>query len=58
MEPMTRTFPSLYTKLDRLQIDVMRVISGSTERSNKALLYGDFSWPTLDSKQLVTTSQI
>ena len=42
------TYDSDLCKLDRLQLDAMRVVTGATEKSNIGLLYDDLGWSTLE----------
>ena len=41
------TYDSDLCKLDKLQIDAMRIVTGATAKSNIALLYEDLNWPSL-----------
>ena len=45
------TYVSDLCKLDRLQVDAMRVVTGATEKSNIGLLYDDLGWSTLESRR-------
>ena len=45
------TYESDLCKLDRLQVDAMRIVTGATEKSNIVLLYEDLGWPYLDSRR-------
>ena len=45
------TYDSDLCKLDRIQVNAMRVVTGATERSNIALLYEDLCWPHLASRR-------
>ena len=45
------TYESDLSKLDKLQVDAMRIVSGATERSNIALLYDELGWPSLDQRR-------
>ena len=45
------TYDSDLCKLDRLQVDAMRVVTGATEKSNIGLLYDDLGWSTLESRR-------
>ena len=39
-------------KLDRIQIDAMRIVSGATARSNINNLYEELAWPSLHERRL------
>jgi hypothetical protein len=45
------TYDSDLCKLDRLQVDAMRVVTGATEKSNIALLYEDLDWISLEQRR-------
>ena len=45
------TYESDLCKLDRLQVDAMRIVTGATERSNINLLYEDLGWPRLETQR-------
>ena len=45
------TYDSDLCKLDRLQLDSMRIVTGATEKSNIALLYEDLNWSPLDVRR-------
>ena len=47
------TYESDLCKLDRIQVDAMRIVTGATERSNIALLYEELCWPLLESRRQV-----
>jgi hypothetical protein len=42
------TYDSDLCKLDRLQVDAMRIVTGATQKSNIALLYEDLEWTSLE----------
>ena len=45
------TYDSDLCKLDRLQVDAMRIVTGATEKSNILLLYEDLNWTSLDVRR-------
>ena len=45
------TYESDLCKLDRLQVDAMRIVTGATEKSNINLLYEDLGWSHLDARR-------
>jgi hypothetical protein len=47
------TYDSDLCKLDMLQAEAMRIVTGATARSNIRLLYEDLGWPTLQSRRRI-----
>ena len=47
------TYDSDLCKLDRLQVEAMRVVTGATARSNIALLFHDLNWESLQVRREV-----
>ena len=45
------TYDSDLCKLDRLQVDAMRIVTGATEKSNINLLFKECGWQRLDSRR-------
>ena len=45
------TYDSDLCKLDRLQVDAMRIVTGATEKSNINLLYNETEWQRLDLRR-------
>ena len=45
------TYESDLCKLDRLQVDAMRIVTGATEKSNIILLYEDLGWTYLETRR-------
>ena len=45
------TYDSDLCKLDRLQVDAMRIVTGATQKSNIALLYEDLDWTSLEVRR-------
>ena len=45
------TYESDLCKLDRLQVEAMRIVTGATEKSNIVLLYEDLGWTYLETRR-------
>ena len=45
------TYGSDLCKLDRLQVEAMRIVTGATEKSNINLLYEDLGWSYLETRR-------
>ena len=46
------TYDSDLCKLDIIQVDAMRIVTGATARSNINLLYVETGWPSLEQRRL------
>jgi hypothetical protein len=49
----TGTYDSDLCKLDMLQVEAMRIVTGATARSNIRLLYDDLGWPSLSFRRQI-----